>query len=196
MTIMRKLTIISVLALGLAACGGDTADQPPPATPAAQPEAPAAPAAPAELSVPAWMTVDEAARAVTMTIVAGQSSANNYWNFNGNFGGTGGITVPEGYTVTINLENRDPAMAHSLGIGERQATYPNQFPEVVPVFEGAVTESPRSMTESTLPGETETITFVVDRAGDFAMICYVTGHAATGMWLPFTVSTDGSIGAF
>ena len=193
---MRKLTITSVLVLGLAACGGDAADQAPPATPAAQPEAPAAPAAPAELSVPAWMAVDAAARTVTMTIVAGQSSANNYWNFNGNFGGTGGITVPEGYTVTINLENRDPAMAHSLGIGERQATYPNQFPEVVPVFEGAVTESPRSMTESTLPGETETITFVVSRAGDFVIICYVTGHAATGMWLPFTVSTDGSVGAF
>jgi len=193
---MRKLTITSVLVLGLAACGGDAADQAPPATPAAQPEAPAAPAAPAELSVPAWMAVDAAARTVTMTIVAGQSSANNYWNFNGNFGGTGGITVPEGYTVTINLENRDPAMAHSLGIGERQATYPNQFPEVVPAFEGAVTESPRSMTESTLPGETETITFVVNRAGDFVIICYVTGHAATGMWLPFTVSTDGSVGAF
>jgi len=191
---MRKLAITSVFALALAACGGDTADQPPPA--AAPPAAPAAPAAPAELTVPAWMTVDAAARTVTMDIVAGQTSANNHWNFNGHFGGTGGITVPEGYTVTINLENRDPAMAHSLGVGERQATYPNQFPEVVPVFAGAVTESPRSMTESTLPGESETITFVVDRAGDFAIICYVTGHAATGMWLPFTVSTDGSIGSF
>lgn len=193
---MRKLTFTSILALGLAACGGDTADQTPPATPAAQPEAPAAPAAPAVLSVPEWMTVDAAARTVTMTIVAGQSSANNYWNFNGNFGGTGGITVPEGYTVTINLENRDPAMAHSLGIGAVQATYPNQFAEVVPAFDGAVTESPTSMTASTLPGETETITFVANRAGDFAMICFVTGHAATGMWVPFTVSTDGAVGAF
>jgi FtsP/CotA-like multicopper oxidase with cupredoxin domain len=190
MIIMRIKAIAAVLALGLAACGdGEPADQPPPASPAADPGEPVA------LTVPDWMDVNTGARTVTMTLTAGATTANNSWNFNGHFGGTGGITVPEGYTVTINLVNSDPAMAHSVGVGERQATYPNQFPEVVPVFEGGVTESPRSMTESTLPGETETITFVVDEAGEYALICYVTGHAATGMWLPFTVSEDETIGA-
>lgn len=196
----RMSTFAATLAFGLVACGGgDTADQAaPPATdaaPAAPAAEPAAPAAPATLTVPEWMQVDAANRTVTMTITAGSTSANNYWNFNGNFGGTGGITVPEGYTVTINLVNADPAMAHSLGVDEAMASYPNMFSEVTPAFEGAATANPTSMTESTLPGETETITFVANRAGDFVIICYVTGHAATGMWVPFTVSTDGSVGS-
>ncbi len=189
---VRNTALAALLALGVAACGDSEPAPQPSAAPGAQPEAPAAPGT---LSVPDWMQVDNAARTVAITLVAGSTSANNHWNFNGYFGGTGGITVPEGYTVTITLENRDPAMAHSVGVGERQPSFPNQFPDVVPVFEGAVTENPRSMTESTLPGEVETITFVADAAGDYALICYVTGHAATGMWVPFTVSTDGSVGA-
>lgn len=192
--IKHRNTIAVALAFGLMACGGgEPAEEAPPETPEAP--APEAPAEPATLSVPEWMQVDSENRTVTMTITAGSTSANNYWNYNGNFGGTGGITVPQGYTVTINLVNQDPAMAHSLGVGARMATYPNTFSEVVPAFAGAATANPTSMTESTLPGETETITFVVDQAGDFTILCYVTGHAATGMWLPFTVSTDGSIGS-
>ncbi len=184
----RTSALMTVVLLGLTACGnGD------PEPPADAPGTPAA--APAELGMPGWMDVDHDAETVSIHLTAGETSANNYWNFNGLYGGDGGITVPEGYEVTIVLTNEDPAMGHSVGVGERQASYPNQFSEVVPVFDGAVTSNPRSMTESTLPGEEESITFVANQAGDFALICYVTGHAATGMWLPFTVSADGEVGA-
>jgi FtsP/CotA-like multicopper oxidase with cupredoxin domain len=183
---MRIKALTAALLFGIAACGnGEPAEEPAPA--------PADPAAEAP-GVPAWMQVDENARTVTIDLIAGQTSANNYWNYNGQYGGDGAITVPEGYSVTINLTNQDPNMGHSVGVGERQATYPANFTQVTPVFAGAVTSNPTSMTESTMPGETESITFTADRAGDYALICYVVGHAANGMWMPFTVSQDGSFG--
>lgn len=160
------------------------------------PEETAPPEAPAELAVPAWMEIDEATESVSIQLTAGASPANNYWNFQGNFGGSGEIVVPEGYTVEVTLDNQDPAMAHSLVVGELMPSYPNQFQEVNPVFDGAATQNPRSLTEATLPGEQETISFTADQAGEYAFICYTTGHAASGMWVPFTVSAEGEVGAY
>jgi len=183
---MRINALIAIFAVGLMAC--EAAD--PPADRPAETDA-----APAGLTTPDWFEVDHDANTVDIHLVAGSTGDNNYWNFQGYYGGRGGITVPEGYTVTITLENRDPNMAHSVGVGERQASWPGSFPTpVTPVFEGAVTENPTSMTESTMPGESESITFVAERAGDYALICYVVGHASAGMWMPFTVSADEEAG--
>lgn len=196
---MRTKVLLAALALGITACGGgdQPAPQPPseaePAAPAPAPEAPAAPSL--EFGMPDWMQVDNDAQTVTIQLVAGSTPDNNHWNFNGFYGGDGGITVPEGYTVTISFSNDDPAMAHSFGIQEPMDTYPNQFTEVTPVFEGALSDNPLSMTEATMPGESEDHTFVAEEEGDYVIVCYVTGHAATGMILDFTVSEDGTAGA-
>ena len=189
---MRVQILAVALAAALTACGGgDTSDQAPPSsTPSAAPAAPAM-----EFGMPDWMQVDNAARAVSIQLVAGLTDDNNWWNFNGHFGGVGGITVPAGYTVTIAFENQDPAMAHSLGVDQRAATYPNVFSDVVPLFDGGATADPTSMMDATMPGETEGITFVASEAGDYVLLCYVTGHAAIGMWLDFTVSAEGDVGA-
>ena len=184
---IKALTLALFVGVAIVGCGDAPEPQP-------TPDPSAEPAAPAELTSADWLVVDHDAETVEIELVAGQSSGNNYWNFNGVHGGAGQITVPAGYEVTINLVNQDPNMAHSVGVGERQATYPANFSAVQPVFEGAVTSNPTSLTESTLPGETESITFTADAAGDYALICYVTGHAAAGMWLPFTVSADGEAG--
>jgi len=191
---MRMKAVLAALAIGVVACGGgDTADEAPPA--AETPAAAASPAAaPAGLTMPAWIRADNAMRHVTIDVTAGETNANNYWNFNGLFGGSGEIIVPQGYEVTLNLTNRDPAMAHSVGVSERQAIYPPIFEEVVPAFEGAVTADPTSMTDSTLPGESESITFTAGTVGEYVLLCYVTGHAATGMWVRFTVAEGQEVG--
>ncbi len=185
---MRILSVSAAAMVLLAACGDPEPADPPP-------DAPADPAvAPGELTTPGWFAVDHDAETVDIQLIAGETGDNNYWNFNGFYGGDGEIVVPVGYTVTVELDNRDPNMAHSAGVGERQANYPSTFSEVVPVFEGAVSSNPTSATESTLPGEAETFTFVATEAGEFAMICYVPAHAVTGMWMPFTVSAEGEAG--
>ena len=183
--------------MALVACGGGDvpadppADAPPaaaPATPASMPEVPTGP-----VSVPEWYEVDNEARTVSMTITAGSTPDNNHWNYNGAVRGSQSIVVPEGYTVTIELVNRDPLMAHSLGIQEG-FTNPLVPPPTTPAFEGAITPNAQSMTEGTMPGPTATIEFVAATAGQYAMVCYVPGHTAVGMWLYFEVSAAGEAG--
>ncbi len=179
-----------LLALTTAACGGSDA---------AESDMPMdeAPAEASGTTAPAgadWFQIDDASQTVTLDITAGSTPDMNYWNFNGyTRAKPGTITVPMGYTVVINFDNADPNMAHSLGIEEWQATWGGTV-EVSPAFAGAVTQNPGSLTDATMPGESETIQFVADVAGDYTMICYVPGHANLGMVVMFVVSSDGTSG--
>jgi hypothetical protein len=195
MMITRKMLFAAAAALTLTACGGG--DEAPEAPPAAEPAAPAAPPPPPPetFGMPSWMQVDNAARTVTIQLTAGSTPDNNRWNYNGYYGGRGGITVPTGYTITVNFVNQDPAMAHSFGVERPLTVYPNQFEATNPVFEGAMSSNPLSMTDATMPGEAEDVTFVAGEPGEYVMLCYVVGHAATGMWIDFTVSADETAGA-
>lgn len=194
---MKAFKLIPAAAVFLAACGGgEPADSGAPEAPS-QPAAAAAPAGPAAptgpMTVPDWYQVDHDARTVHLTVVAGEIADNNYWNFNSAIRGELAITVPEGYEVTIDFENRDPNMAHSLGISSELVNF-TVPPSPEPVFPGAVTSNPQSMVDATMPGESETITFVADQAGNYSMVCYIAGHSAVGMWLFFNVSGDGQAG--
>ncbi|MFQ5689522.1 MAG: sulfocyanin-like copper-binding protein [Gemmatimonadota bacterium] len=188
--------LAAAFSVALVACGGGENQQQAEAT--AEPATEAAEATEgesAELSVPDWMHVDSEAQTVTLDITAGATDANNHWNFNGHFKGDAAIVVPEGYSVTINFKNADPANPHSLAIDPRTGgTWPAMFTDAEPAFEGAETAGAADMTEATQPGESETITFTADTAGDYSMVCYVPAHAATGMWVGFRVSADGEAG--
>jgi len=145
--------------------------------------------------IPAWMTVDHAAKTVSMTIVAGQSTVNNSWNFNGMIRGESAIVVPVGYAVEIIYENSDPNMiVHSVGVGQMSETTTALFMDPTPAFSGAISTSAGDPINATKSGASETLTFVADTAGEYALICYVPAHALTGMWIGFIVSEDGSAG--
>lgn len=181
-----------LLSLTVVACGGSDASEGAPTT-----EAPAAaPAASSggAMAMPAWFKIDDGSQTVTLDITAGATPDLNYWNFNGyTKAKPGTITVPVGYTVVVNFVNKDPNMAHSLGIEEWKNTWGGTV-EVSPAFAGAVTNNPGSLTDATMPGESETIQFVADAAGDYTMVCYVPGHANLGMVMKFVVSSDGTSG--
>jgi sulfocyanin len=194
---MKRFTTLSLVA-ALAACGGgepaqnQPASQPAAAAPAQGAETMAA-APSGEMTMPDWFHVDQAAKTVHMTITAGATDALNHWNFNGAHNGSMTITVPEGYAITIDFKNADPAMAHSLGIIAATSTFSAML-QPDPVFPGAITENPTSMTEATLPGQEATVSFTASTAGNYSMVCFIPGHAATGMWVHFNVSSDGSAG--
>ena len=189
----KRFTLVSVLAsTALIACGGGEPAQTSNSAGSAGATA-APPPAMGEMTMPSWFQVDNDARTVSMTITAGSTTENNYWNFNGVTKGAMTITVPEGYTVTVELVNNDPVMAHSLGISTEISSF-SGAPEPVPAFPGAITSNPASMMESTMPGQRESIQFTVDQAGNYSMVCYIAGHALTGMWVYFNVSADGLVG--
>ncbi len=145
------------------------------------------------MTVPDWFAVDHTARTVNMTVTAGLTPVANRWNFNGFINGQAAINVPEGYTVNIEFHNADPNMAHSLGISAETQNFAVP-PQPVPVFEGAISQNPGSMVDGTMPNETETITFVAERAGNYSMVCYIPGHSAIGMWIWFNVTTGQEAG--
>jgi hypothetical protein len=191
---MKLRNYMPVLTAALVACGGgepaDTTQggsQPAP-TAAGLAAAPTGP-----MTTPAWYVVDNDARTVSLTLTAGETADNNYWNYNGATNGSLAITVPEGYTVTIVQENRDPNMAHSVGILPLPANFAMP-PQPNPVFAGAISRNPTSMIDATMPGESESITFVAGQAGSYALVCLIPGHSAIGMWHYFNVAADGQAG--
>jgi sulfocyanin len=191
---MKRIAPLGMaLLLGLAACGGsESADNAPAMEESAAAEQPAEQEAMSgEMTQPDWFQAD--GQNVTLEIVAGKTNKGNYWNFNGYQHGEVTITVPVGANVTIHFHNNDPNMAHSLGIVNGFSTPPASI-EPTPVFDGAITADPTSMTDATLPGEDETVTFTAATAGQYAMVCFIPGHAVSGMWLHFNVSADGEAG--
>ena len=147
-----------------------------------------------DLEMPEWMSVDKAAKTVSIEIVAGKTDANNNWNFNGFVSGEATVVVPQGFTVEIVFKNNDPNMVHSIGVGERMDAYPAMIENPKPAFDGAISSNPTDMLNATKSGASETLTFTADNAGDYALICYIPAHATTGMWIGFTVSADGQAG--
>lgn len=191
---MNRLSAISTALFLLAACGGGEPAQEEAPAQSEVSEQPEAAASAAQLSMPEWYQIDREAMTVTLDVRAGSTQENNNWNFNGYFGGDGEIVVPEGYEVTINFTNDDPNIAHSIGVDDRRGGFPGSFSNPTPVFDGGMSSNPTSMTESTMPGESETITFTASAAGDYSLVCYVPGHASIGMWVALTVSADDEAG--
>lgn len=203
---MKRFPILSTAVLvALAACsGGKTssnnaasskpASQPAAQKPAAQqPAAAQAPAAAtAPLTTPKWFKYDKANNTVDMTVTAGLTDAKNYWNFNGGHDGDMIITVPVNAKVTIDFKNADKNMAHTLGIVAQTSGF-SATPTNPPVFAGAQT-TPHSATAGIDPGKSQILHFTASKAGRYAMICYMAGHAATGMWIYFDVSASGQAG--
>lgn len=185
----------TALLLVLAACGGG---EPPAETASMEDTGEAAaeetPAAMDALQTPEWYQYDEANNSVTLDIVSGSSSESNYWNFNGYYNGAITVVVPAGASVTINYSNEDPNnIFHSIGVAPFTSNPPAMV-EPDPVFDGAITSNAASATEATATGESETITFTADQAGEYSLVCYVPGHAVAGMWILFTVSAEGEAG--
>lgn len=189
-------SIAAIFGISLVACGGgETGQEMEGEDMAATETAEGGEAAAGELSIPDFMQVDHDARTVSLDIVAGESNANNRWNFNGHSNGDATIVVPVGYEVTVDFRNADPNNPHSLGIDARTGgTWPATFDNPTPAFEGAITTGAASLTEATQPDASETITFTASQAGSYTMVCYVPAHAATGMWIGFEVSADGQAG--
>ena len=141
--------------------------------------------------MPEWFVMDEEAMTVEIEIAAMMDGG---WKFNGIANGDATITVPQGFSVRVNFMNNDGAMVHSMGISQLVDPIPAMFSDPTPVFEGAISDNPVDMTSATQPGAGEILDFVADAAGEYALFCYIPGHAVSGMWMRFNVSADGEAG--
>jgi sulfocyanin len=192
-----------VLSATLTACSGGTkspnqmqGSQPGQASAAEQPSsaqaAPQTDASEAPMTTPDWFAYDKEAKTVRLTITAGLTPTLNHWNFNGGTNGDMIITVPLGSKVTLDFKNADPALAHTLGIVSKVGGY-SATPTMDPVFDGAAS-TPHTATAGVPAGQSQTLHFTASKAGHYAAICYMAGHAAAGMWIHFNVSSTGEAG--
>jgi sulfocyanin len=142
-----------------------------------------------ERLTPSWMTLDAAAKKVTMDVIAGFNPNNSNWNFNGYYGGDMTVVVPEGWRVEITFTNQDGDVPHSLVVMADPGpdNLPLQAGREQAAFPRAYSKSPE---QGISAGDHDTIAFKTDKTGDFLWFCGVPGHGQSGMWARFAVTGD------
>lgn len=137
---------------------------------------------------PQYMRYDAAARRVELTIIAALDKSNSGYNLNGASYGAHHVIVPMGWTVTIDFVNRD-VIPHSIAAIRESRLLPLRVAR--PAFASASSRAP----EIGLPGggRQNDIAFVANVAGPYLLACGVPGHAVSGSYLRFTVSSVDTV---
>jgi alcohol dehydrogenase (cytochrome c) len=152
------------------ALGGDKTQSPAPEMTA--PEAPA----PEPPSGQQYLTFGSEPKTLELTLVGSQGSAFGGMNFNGYGRGEMVVRVPLGYTVDVTFRNQSAQVPHSamvtpIGQVERVQGF-------TPAFPGAQTESP----QFGITSGSQFFSFTANKAGRYAVLCALPGHAVGGMW--------------
>lgn len=146
-------------------------------------------AAAAEEIRPHWMTFDAEKRVVRLLMVGAADGSNGTMNFNGYGNGDMTVTVPLGWRVEVEFQNKGlAALPHSLAV----------INEVKPLpIEGGAPAFSRALTTRLIPGmmagETDSFDFVANKEGRFLLFCGVAGHGVTGMWDYLVVSKEAKV---
>jgi hypothetical protein len=112
-------------------------------------------------------------------------------SFNGSTQGVRVLTIPRGWTVTIDFANRDAAFPHSAVVVAGPGAIPEELPPAA--FLGAETVR---VQEGLLDGSTDDLTFVADREGRYLLACGVFGHAQRGQWISLVVSASAVVPSY
>jgi PQQ-dependent dehydrogenase (methanol/ethanol family) len=133
-----------------------------------------------------WMYVNAGQQHVVIKLVAGESSANNGFNFDGYYNGRANFIVPTNWTVDWEFSNK-AALPHSAGIvvSTKTPLKPQPFG-----FGAAVTPNPLG---GIGPGTTQLVSFVANPTGSYILACLVPGHVQSGMWDRFTISDTATM---
>lgn len=121
-------------------------------------------------------------KSVEFRIIAGKTTANGSFNFNGYAKGALTLTVPRGWKVVIRYSNAS-TLRHSFDVIPYTGMQPDSAPS--PAFVGAST---KDLVDGIGVGQHETVTFVAAKAGEYEFLCGVLGHAQAGMWDRLVVS--------
>jgi hypothetical protein len=131
-----------------------------------------------------WYALDKAPNTLDLTITAQTTTDNSGLNFMGYYNGALKITVPKGFKVNVTFANHDASMPHSVGFTDwAHRNSPNDFPAAFP---GSI--GPKFVEGIVSTDGSVKFSFTADKAGQYAFVCGVPGHAAGGMWDEFDVS--------
>ena len=124
--------------------------------------------------------VDAAHRSVVITLIAGYPAGDYQFNYDGYGSGVLVVTVPVGWTATIQCENRG-TVANSCAVvtGEH---------DTAPLRPEWSTSNPQRGLD---PGQSGSFDFAPATAGSYRIASLVDGHEASGMWADLEVTANG-----
>ena len=154
-----------------------------------------------ETLVPSWMKADAATKTVSIEFVAGWSANNGALNYNGYYKGDMTVVIPPGWKVDVKFRNHDGMLPHSVLVTKpylvtqpfvvAKPSPPNQIPEQAGVSEVAIARAYSNEPETGMMADhREEFGFNTRDAGQFWLLCGVTGHALQGMWVKLSVDAQ------
>jgi sulfocyanin len=139
-----------------------------------------------DVKVNQFMSYNPSTKTVNITAYAAFNSVQGGFNFNGGSNGSQTITVPAGWTVNIDVINKD-AIPHSAIIIANQMPLPNA--PSTPAIERAYTSHLIDGLQPQNGEDTINIT-APSSPGKYLFACGVPGHATSGMWIYFAVAAQ------
>ena len=123
-----------------------------------------------------YIHVDDASRAAIVTLVAAYPATDFQFNYDGYGSGTLVLTVPVGWQITVQCENRGTVPNSCSVVTDEKATQPID---------------PSWTTPDLAPGSSATFVFTPAAPGSYRIASLVDGHEASGMWLDLEVVASG-----
>ena len=127
-----------------------------------------------------FIHVDDASRSAIVTLIAGYPATDIQFNYDGYGDGSLVLTVPTGWQVTIQCENRGTVPNSCAVVANASATEP-----LDPAWS---TPNPRAGLQ---PGESASFAFTPSEPGSYRIASLVAGSEASGMWARLEVKTSG-----
>jgi hypothetical protein len=124
---------------------------------------------------------DASAHAVVITLIAGYPAGDYQFNYNGYRNGTLVITIPIGWQVTLQCENR--------GTVPNSCAVVRSSHDLAPIEPGWSTPDP---TRGLEPGRSATFVFSPSLSGSYRIASLVGGSEASGMWADLEVTAQGA----
>ncbi len=134
---------------------------------------------------PRWLSWNMKSHTATLRLMAGYTGAFNGFNFDGHGKGSMVIVMPMGFHVHVLFTNK--------------GSYPHSA--VITPYADRVSASthPLALPHASVPdptmgvgaGKSASFWFPAQRAGRYALVCGVHGHAGLGMWDVFKVVRGG-----
>lgn len=127
-----------------------------------------------------YLRADPSTRTVVVTLVAGYPATDYQFNYDGYGSGSLVITIPVGWQVTVQCQNRGTVPNSCAVVAGKSDTQPLE--------PGWSTPEP---TTGLAPGESASFAFTPTRTGSYRIASLVGGNEASGMWADLEVSAGG-----
>ncbi len=127
-----------------------------------------------------YIQVSASDRSAVVILVAGYPAGDYQFNYNGYGSGALVLTIPVGWTVTVQCENHGTVPNSCSVVRGRQDTTPLDLSWSTP-----------NPSHGLDPGQSASFEFTPTRTGSFRIASLVGGNEASGMWADLEVTPEG-----